>query len=208
MTPIASRQLLSSRNLYLFREAYRPHPLPRRPNHCQIRQTPWFRYLDIFLSMDRKINYPPNPPLDPLISPPARSQSVRRAVIWTIVYSILIDFFTLWLPLLSRHGLYRPDGTRDLARFCNILAAEYGMPAPLVRGGWMVCYTKTVFCGVQGGWEMFRGLAIGSGVWIEEEWPDLMLSPHLSTSMTELWGKRYHQVSPSVSLLMSSRIRS
>lgn len=145
--------------------------------------------------MDRKLNYPPNPPLKALPVLLSRAASIRRAIIWTTVHSFMVDFFTLWLPLLRGQGLYLPDGTRDLAGFCRILAGRYGIPVLVVRGGWMVCYIGTVFCGLQGGWEMVRGLAIGSGVWIEEEWPELMHKPYLSTSTTELWGKRYHQVS-------------
>lgn len=145
--------------------------------------------------MDRKISYPPNPPLKHLPNPPSRAASIRRAIIWTTVHSFLVDFFTLWLPFLKGQGLYLPDGTRGLAGFCKNLAERYGIPILVVRAGWMVCYIGTVFCGLQGGWEMVRGLAIGSGVWIEEEWPELMQKPYLSASMTELWGKRYHQVS-------------
>ena len=145
--------------------------------------------------MDRKINYPPNPPLKPLHNPCSRTQSIIRAIIWSTTYSILVDFFTLWLPLLRHHGLYLSDGTRDFARFCDTLADKYGVPVLLVRAGFMGCYVGTVFCGIQGGWEVVRGLALGSGVWIEEEWPELMRSPQRSSSMTELWGKRYHQVS-------------
>jgi hypothetical protein len=144
--------------------------------------------------MDRKINYPPNPPLKSLPRPSGRAQCIRRAIIWSSIYSLLVDFFTMWLPLLRDQGLYLPDGSRDIAKFCEILASRYRLPVLAVRGGWMVCYVGTVFCGIQGGWEVIRGLGIGSGIWIEEEWPELMQRPYLSTSMIELWGRRYHQV--------------
>lgn len=151
--------------------------------------------MDIFLSVDRKTNYPPNLQLKPLRNPPIRTQAITRAIVWSSIYSILVDFFTLWLPLFKGHGLYLPDGTRDFSRFCIILSEKYGIPLLMVRAGWMICYTGTVLCGMQGGWEILRGLGVESGIWIEEEWPDLMDRPYLSTSMIELWGKRYHQVS-------------
>lgn len=194
------RQLVTNLSLvgrYAFSdEVYRAHPLPRRPARlADTRKQPWFRTLDIFLSVDRKVNYRPNPPLKPLLNPTNRRQVILRCIAWTLIYSLLVDFFTLWLPLLGGHGLYRPDGARDFGRFCEILRHKYGLPASVFRAMFMICYIGTLFCGMQGGWEEVRGLAVGSGIWLEEEWPDLMNRPYLSTSMIELWGKRYHQVS-------------
>jgi hypothetical protein len=62
--------------------------------------------------------------------------------------------------------------------------------------GLMGCYAGTVFCGVQGGRELLKILGVGSGLWAEEEWPAIMDRPQWSTSMIDLWGRRYHQVSP------------
>ena len=64
----------------------------------------------------------------------------------------------------------------------------------LIRMGLFGCYAGTVFSGLQGGWEIAKFLGVGSGLWAEEEWVEIMNSPHLSTSMLELWGRRYHQV--------------
>lgn len=177
-------------------EVYRAHALPLRPRYlADTRNKPWARTIDIFLSVDRKVNYPPNPPLKPSSRPPTRSQAALRCITWVSIYTILIDFFTLWQPLLKRHGLYRPDGSRDFAKFCEILRNKYGYPAWLFRAWFMVCFAGTIVCGMQAAWEEMRGLAVGSGVWIEEEWPDLMRRPYLATSMVDLWGRRYHQVS-------------
>lgn len=43
-------------------------------------------------------------------------------------------------------------------------------------------------------WHPAAILAIVSGIWIPEEWPKVMNKPWMSTSLNELWGKRYHQV--------------
>lgn len=175
---------------------YRPHSLPRPPPvGATLRSTAWYRTLDVLISHDRKINYPPNPPLQPSPQPAGRAQAIWRALRWTTVYSALVDLHTLPLPLLSHLGLYRPDDTRDFAHFCFILARRYTVPVVAVKALFMACYIGIIFCGIQAGWEVVRGLAIGSGFWIEEEWPEIMDKPYLSTSMIELWGKRYHQVS-------------
>jgi hypothetical protein len=44
-------------------------------------------------------------------------------------------------------------------------------------------------------WHISAILGIGSGVWVDEEWVELMDRPWKATSLSELWGKRYHQVS-------------
>ena len=53
-----------------------------------------------------------------------------------------------------------------------------------------------MFSGLQGGWEITKFIGVGSGLWAEEEWVEIMDHPHLSTTMLELWGRRYHQVGP------------
>jgi hypothetical protein len=66
----------------------------------------------------------------------------------------------------------------------------------VIRIGLFGCYAGTVFSGLQGGWEIAKLIGVWSGIWAEEEWVEIMDRPHLSTSMLDLWGKRYHQVSP------------
>lgn len=36
-------------------------------------------------------------------------------------------------------------------------------------------------------------LGIASGIWLPEEWPEIMDRPYLASSLNELWGKRWHQ---------------
>lgn len=47
---------------------------------------------------------------------------------------------------------------------------------------------------------MAKAFGVGSGIWLEEEWPKLLNRPYLSTSINEMWGKRYHQVSDTVTI--------
>lgn len=65
----------------------------------------------------------------------------------------------------------------------------------VIRIGLFGCYAGTILSGIQGGWEIAKLIGVGSGVWAEEEWVEIMDRPHLSTSMLDLWGRRYHQVS-------------
>jgi hypothetical protein len=41
---------------------------------------------------------------------------------------------------------------------------------------------------------LFALVGVGSGIWIDEEWPEFMDEPWKSDSLNDLWGKRYHQV--------------
>ena len=161
--------------------------------------------MDIFLSCDRKLNYSPNPIPRPHPRPTPninKGLSLRDTLKWAIIHTILIDLFTL-PTLLRHHNLYNPDdngnGTRDFQRWCTALSSSVGLPVILVKMGLMGCYAGTVFCGLQGGWEIARLVGVGSGLWADEEWVGIMDRPHLSTSMLDLWGKRYHQVSRGLS---------
>ena len=45
---------------------------------------------------------------------------------------------------------------------------------------------------------------VGSGIWIDEEWPRFMDQPWRADSLNDLWGKRYHQVSPFRMIIVKS----
>jgi hypothetical protein len=178
--------------LYAFNnEVYEPHPLPRAPRWPRLRASPIYRTLDILMSMDRKINYPPNPPL-PLR--PNTSFTIRKSLIRILTIGLLVDVCTLPIYLFRNHGLYRPDGSRSFARLCENMGGA-GINVAIVRFGWMVIYGTILLGGIQSGWEMARLVGIGSGVWLEEEWPEVLDRPWAASSMTDLWGRRYHQVS-------------
>jgi hypothetical protein len=189
--------------LYVFDNApYISHPIPPGVRWRKIRESRGFRILDIFLSCDRKLNYPPNPPRTHVgLGPGLRIEGIRDTIKSAFIHSLLVDLFTL-PTLLSHHGLYRPDGSRDFNQWLFTLSTSSGLPIPIpvpmfmIKMGLMGCYAGTVFCGIQGGWEVLKILGVGSGVWAEEEWPAIMDRPQWSSSMIDLWGRRYHQVSP------------
>jgi hypothetical protein len=181
---------LSLVGLYAFsNEVYQSHPVLHSVKWKNIRSSRVFRILDIFLSSDRKLNYSPNP-----VPPRRQNRGLLDTIKWALIHSLLTDFFTLPV-LLRNHGLYNEDGTRDFKRWCTTLSAESGIPAVIIRIGLFGCYAGTVFNGLQGGWEIAKIIGVGSGAWAEEEWIEIMDRPHLSTSVLDLWGRRYHQVS-------------
>jgi len=59
-----------------------------------------------------------------------------------------------------------------------------------------------------GTFHLFALLGVGSGVWIDEEWPEFMDEPWKADSVNDLWGKRYHQVSPAPSTVSESHVPS
>lgn len=190
------RQLLYNASLiglYVFDDApYTSHPIPPGVRWRKIRQSKGFRILDIFLSCDRKLTYPPNPPRVHV----GKGEGMRETIKFAFVHLLLVDLFTL-PTLLFHHGLYRPDRSRDFDQWVIRFSTASGLPIPIavIKLGLMGCYAGTVFCGLQCGWEVLKVLGVGSGLWAEEEWPAIMDRPQWSSSMIDLWGRRYHQVS-------------
>lgn len=89
----------------------------------------------------------------------------------------------------------------DYHAWVKHLAKESGVPELGVK---LVLTIALSFCTHFGMTILFHGLAlmgIGLGLHLPEEWPDITDKPILSTSLNDLWGKRWHQqmrVSPSL----------
>jgi hypothetical protein len=149
-----------------------------------------------------KVNIPPRPPIK---SKASQSQlSSRREtfcvhILWSIFHALLLDAFTLPICILF------PPSFPTRAAFrahCSTLGLEWKLPYPVVI---MLCaglYGGTVYNGIMAGWCAAKAFGVGSAIWLEEEWPLLMDRPYLSTSLNEMWGKRYHQVSGTALLLI------
>jgi hypothetical protein len=69
------------------------------------------------------------------------------------------------------------------------------VPELVVQIGATACLGLVTYHGIGSMWHISAILGIGSGVWVDEEWVELMDRPWMATSLSELWGKRYHQVS-------------
>jgi hypothetical protein len=95
-----------------------------------------------------------------------------------------------WDPKIFGSG-YLVKG--DLTAWLNELSGQMGVPAILLRGVHALSMAATIYHGMMTGWHMFATVGCGLGVYLPEEWPMMMDKPWLSTSLNELWGKRFHQ---------------
>lgn len=59
---------------------------------------------------------------------------------------------------------------------------------------WGIGLGMAMFNGTAAIWHLYALLSIASGLYTSEEWPRLFHKPYLATSLSELWGKRYHQL--------------
>jgi hypothetical protein len=76
--------------------------------------------------------------------------------------------------------------------------------------GWMALAVGGATCvAMMATFHISALVGVGSGVWIDEEWPEFMDEPWKSDSLNDLWGKRYHQVRParSPSIANGQRLR-
>lgn len=87
-----------------------------------------------------------------------------------------------------------PGGGGDLGKFC----ARYGGGGKeWVVWVWMILAAGVGMCvATMGTYHLFALFFVGSGIWIDEEFPRFMDQPWRADSLNDLWGKRYHQVSP------------
>jgi len=106
------------------------------------------------------------------------------------------DLVTFPLYYLAPDGIGSPTGEGgDLFQFCSDIQAKYGVPAIVAR----FFFSATLGLGLCTGLEIVHHalalMGIGSGVYISEEWPKILNRPWTASSVSELWGKKYHQVS-------------
>jgi hypothetical protein len=116
-----------------------------------------------------------------------------------VFHLIVFDLATYPLFHLDPEGLGYPFGrTTDYHARVDALARRFGVPQAVVRAG----LTINVGCGVYAAMgltaHMFASMAMVTGLWCGEELPGTMNKPFLATSLSEFWGRRYHQVSTSM----------
>ena len=174
-----------------------PHPLPRQPPLVMVRKNSFFSTFNLMASEFRHINIPPNPPL------PSRTKAGQsgRGYFSSITYHAtnmifhitLLDFILYPFYILDPTGLGspHPGGGGDLKGFCKRFGGLWW-----IYWGWGAFAVGVGICvATMGTYHMFALMGVGSGVWIDEEWPRFMDQPWKSDSLNDLWGKRYHQVS-------------
>ena len=52
----------------------------------------------------------------------------------------------------------------------------------------------SAYLGTNSIWHALALLLIGSGLYTDQDFPELFNKPFLATTMTDLWGRRYHQL--------------
>jgi hypothetical protein len=186
-------QNLATSTRYAF--AYSPpkyNPLPRQPLWPRLRNLTAFKALDLQLNDYRHINMPPNPPL----------RASTRGCFRSVLYHFSWMFFHLLCLDLSTYPAFRlaPNtfGSAfhvggDFSQWCTDLAASSGIPRPFVWDFWMLILAMNTYQGMACIWHVVALVGVGSGAYLDEEWPKMMDKPWLSTSLNELWGRRYHQ---------------
>jgi hypothetical protein len=117
-----------------------------------------------------------------------------------IYYIFLMDLFIYPLYMLDPTGFGSPcpipedraQGRGDIVAFC---VKEVG-------SWWWALWIWLTFeiaaatmVAMMGTYHMLALIGVGSGIWLDEEWPQFMDAPWKSDSLNDLWGKRYHQVS-------------
>lgn len=87
------------------------------------------------------------------------------------------------------------DASVSLPAFCSSSTTSYLAGV----GCWVwfaVAVALAVLFAMIGTYHLFAFLGIASGLYVDEEWPPFMDRPSVADSLNDLWGKRYHQVSP------------
>jgi hypothetical protein len=171
------------------------HPLPRRPPLDFIRRTTAFKSLDLFLSEFRLLSIA-------LYSPPLK----RSAYGWFphllyhtamfVFHLIVFDLSTYPLFHLDPEGLGYPFGrTTDYDAGVDALARRFGVSRAVVRAGLTFNVGWGCYAAMAINAHLFATMGMVTGLWCGEEWPGTMNKPFLATSLSEFWGRRYHQVS-------------
>lgn len=114
-----------------------------------------------------------------------------------ILRLIIFDGLTLLIHRLDPLNLGRvanPGEMRDWDAGMQTIASKLDVPRFLVPVGFTLVSTIIIWAGVAVGWDQHAFYAVGSGIWSAEEWPAVMDKPWMSTSLNELWGRRYHTV--------------
>jgi hypothetical protein len=110
-----------------------------------------------------------------------------------IIQITIMDILLYPAYYLDPNGIGSPDNNGgDLTLFCK----EVGGRGWWVVWGWMgFAIASATLVAMMGTYHMFALVGVASGIWIDEEWPELTDQAWKADSLNDLWGKRYHQVS-------------
>ena len=81
----------------------------------------------------------------------------------------------------------------DFHAWCAELANAWGVLTVLVRYFWTITLAMITYQGMCCVFHMSAVVGIGSGLYIDEEYPKFADKPWMSTSLNEFWSKRWQQ---------------
>jgi hypothetical protein len=117
-----------------------------------------------------------------------------------IFHIVLMDLFIYSIYILDPTGFGSPSlirenrqqGRGDIVAFCVEVGGDWWLALWI----WLAfVIAAATMVAMMGTYHMLAFLGVGSGIWIDEEWPAFMDAPWKADSLNDLWGKRYHQVS-------------
>ncbi|CAD6580694.1 MAG: hypothetical protein TREMPRED_002807 [Tremellales sp. Tagirdzhanova-0007] len=178
------------------------HPLPRQPRWASLRQHTAFKAVHNLINEYRHINEPPNPTLRITRS---YAQSMRHHLLYMQWHLFLMDLATYAAFRMAPETIGSPNLVGgDVRQVCRDLAMTTGLPELLWWMFWTMISAMVNYQGMATIWHILSAIGIGSGLYLDEEWPKLMHKPWLSTSLNEFWGKRYHQILRDFYLLLAT----
>jgi hypothetical protein len=81
----------------------------------------------------------------------------------------------------------------DFPAWLNELSATHGVPVLVLRVVLSAGLAAEVHFSMTMIYHLLAAVGIASGVFVPEEWPDVFRWPIAATSLSELWGARWHQ---------------
>ncbi|KAK4689182.1 hypothetical protein P7C73_g941, partial [Tremellales sp. Uapishka_1] len=168
------------------------HPLPTPQYYPSLRSSRPFKALNLLLNEPRLLGIAPYSPPFPTARKPYRDHLEHhfvRALTGVSCIALLALPFYLWHPL----ALGAPTVTMSHSAWCADLATRFGMSYYLVKALALGQVASLVCLSLASQWHLLALIGIASGIWRGEEWVQFMDQPWRSTSLNELWGRRYHQ---------------
>ena len=108
---------------------------------------------------------------------------------------VLIDVSSYPLYHLDPSNLGNPlVAYSDWDLGIQTISQSLGVPRWVTIPAVVMSYATTTYLMMSLSCRLASILGIASGMWSAEEFPEMMDRPWVSSSLNELWGRRYHQV--------------
>lgn len=150
--------------------------------------------MHLLLDEDRHITLDYNPKPNP--SSRIYAQSLRYHLFRSLWNLPLLDIFTYPAFRSAPTTLGSPFYIGgNFYSWRAALASQWNLPEIVVQAFLAFNVAATTYCGMLMSWHAVAFIFIASGLWVDEECPDIIHKAWLADSVNDLWGKRYHQAS-------------